>query len=183
MAAERLYLAVLRIFSVWGTDGGGSDVLKRRYIELNNKLVISGAKRFLPSEILVLLPRCLQNSGCSRSVTDDIKNCACCGNCSIGRISKGIGKAGVDGVVAAGGTAAREAMKMKNPKLVFSVACERELAGGISDSAGIDVIGFINSRPSGPCKDTAVDAEALLLAIDGFIETRGRGDSGKDRNT
>ena len=43
----------------------------------------------------------------------------------------------------------------------MAVACERDLTSGIQDSYPIPVIGVLNERPFGPCRNTRVDLAAV----------------------
>ncbi len=145
------------------------DAIRSLFVDINNILVQSGQKRYKPDRILVLLPHCLQNSGCSHKITGDIGNCKECGKCTIGPILDLVRKNGVKAVVATGGTAARNHIGREKPEVILSVACERDLAIGIADVGSIPVIGIINERPNGPCKDTCVNVQLLSEKLDSLI--------------
>ncbi len=69
-----------------------------------------------------------------------------------------------------GGTEARRIIREKKPRAIVAVACERDLVTGIHDIAPrIPVIGIPNTRPLGPCKDTALDLDKFRSALDYFI--------------
>ena len=137
------------------------DIIRSLYIEINNIFVQSGKIRKSPDKILLLLPHCLQNSDCPHKITGNIANCKKCGRCTIGSILDLVEKTGVKAAVVTGGTAARNAVKTEKPEIVLSVACERDLASGISDVTSIPVLGVPNSRPNGPCANTTVDVASL----------------------
>lgn len=59
--------------------------------------------------------------------------------------------------VAPGGTLARAIIKEYQPRLIIAVGCERELESGINDVYPLPVIGIINQRPNGPCKNTTLN--------------------------
>jgi hypothetical protein len=86
--------------------------------------------------LLILLPRCLEKET-KRQVVERVNGRA------------------VQIVTAAGGEAARNAIKQHNPSLILAVACERDLISGIKDVAEkIPVLAIPNKRPEGPCKNT-----------------------------
>ena len=145
------------------------DAIRSLFIDINNILVQSGEKRYNPDRILILLPHCLQDSRCNHKITGDIYNCKECGRCTIGTILGIVRKKGVKAVVVTGGTAARNLISREKPGVILSVACERDLAGGIADVGSIPVIGVVNERPNGPCKDTFVNVQLLVDKLDSLI--------------
>lgn len=153
-----------------GVLGMDRDTLRKFYINMNNIMVESRDKRFRPDEIMVILPHCLQNSACELKITNDIDNCRRCGRCSIGEIADFAKGKGVKVSVVTGGTAARNVVRKNKPGMLLSVACERDLAGGIADVGNIPVIGIVNQRPNGPCQNTAVDLERFHEKLERLIE-------------
>lgn len=146
------------------------DIIRNLCIDINNIIVKSKAIKYAPYEVLVVLPHCLQNSECGYKVTTDINNCKACGRCNIGdflKISKGTG---VDIKVVTGGTVARNVISRVKPRIILSVACERDLASGISDVSTIPVIGILNQRPNGPCHNTSVIMEEFNEAFYNLID-------------
>lgn len=142
------------------------DIVSSFYIKVNNILVESCNYRVRASDILVILPHCLQNSGCNIKITTDINSCKICGKCIIGDICKLAKDKGVKVVVATGGTLARNMIKQNKPKLIVAVACERDLSSGISDIVSLPVLGILNKRPNGPCLNTVVDVRELREKLD-----------------
>ncbi len=141
------------------------DIMRKLYIDINNIIVQSYKFRFPAGQILLLVPHCLQESGCGYKITRDIKNCRQCNKCCIGDIAKLVERTGIRAAVVTGGTAARQAVEECRPKLILSVACERDLTSGISDIKDIPVIGIVNKRPNGPCYNTFVDVSILKQKI------------------
>ncbi|MCX7842935.1 MAG: DUF116 domain-containing protein [Clostridia bacterium] len=135
--------------------------VRRFYIDVNNILVRSGNISCEPKDVLLLLPHCLQHSGCWYKITSDIRNCRKCGKCCIGEILEVAEGNGINAAVATGGTIARNIIFSSKPKLVLSVACERDLASGIADVKKFPVLGIINERPNGPCNNTVVDVDKI----------------------
>lgn len=71
----------------------------------------------------------------------------------------------VDIFVAAGGTMARKRIAEKRPDMVLAVACEGDLISGIRDSLPMKVVGILNERPEGPCKNTIADTAKIAEII------------------
>lgn len=145
------------------------DLIRGIFIDLNNLFVQSGQIRKKADQIMLLLPHCLQNSECELKITGDITRCKKCGRCTIGAIRELAEEKGIKAIVVTGGTAARNAIAKEKPEFVLSVACERDLAIGISDVSKIPVIGVLNQRPNGPCVNTLVDVELLREKLDSII--------------
>lgn len=146
------------------------DALRNIYIDVNNTIVESKKKKFNKDEILILLPHCLQSSECIYKVTGSIDNCKKCGKCSIGEFAKISEKYSINTAVVTGGTLARAVVEKFNPGVILSVACERDLSSGIHDVGHIPVIGLVNERPNGPCKDTRVDIELFKKKLEEILD-------------
>ena len=153
-ALKAIFPVVIFMTKLFKGDG---DAIRKIFIEINNLVVESGSKMYKPEDVLVLLPHCLQNSDCGYKITNNMFNCHECGRCTIGDILKLVNKMGVKARVVTGGTAARNIVKESRPKIIVSVACERDLASGISDVGSIPVVGIYNQRPNGPCFNTTLD--------------------------
>lgn len=136
------------------------------YIELNNIIVDSDNKRYRTQDIMLLLPHCLQNNECGIKVTNDPKLCKQCGRCKIGALMEYAEQKKISIFIATGGTVARNIIKKIKPKLIISVACERDLMSGIADVKGIPVVGVINKTPNGPCFNTDVDIDAIKKRVE-----------------
>lgn len=145
------------------------NIIRSLYIDINNMLVQSGGFRKSPDKILLLLPHCLQNSDCDCKITGEITKCRKCGRCTIGEILTIVERTGVNAAVVTGGTAARNIIARQEPEIVLSVACERDLAAGISDVSRIPVLGVLNSRPNGPCLNTTVDVQKLYEKLTSIL--------------
>lgn len=143
--------------------------LERFYIDFNNSIVKSMDKKVDSSNIILLLPHCLQNQSCGVKITSDIYNCKRCGKCDISSLIELSDELGIKPMVVTGGTAARAKLAKLKPSAVVSVACERDLASGIKDVENLPVIGVINLRPNGPCCNTHVDVEEVRAAVSNFL--------------
>nr|WP_235716015.1 DUF116 domain-containing protein [Acetivibrio cellulolyticus] len=146
------------------------DLIRKFYIDFNNIMVNALGKKYSPENVLILLPHCLQYSECGYKITNNSDNCRRCGRCSIGDIVNTAETRGVKVSIVTGGTVARNIVKKLRPKLILSVACERDLTSGIIDVGKIPVIGLINDRPNGPCYNTFVNVDALRARLDGILD-------------
>ncbi len=150
--------------------GISRDEVQGSFLSVNNALI--GGRGRVPlesSEILVLLPRCLQWADCPYKVSQEVHQCRRCGRCAISDIVEETDALGVATFVSTGGTQARRLVKERRPKVIVAVACERELTEGIRDVGNIPVVAVINDRPEGPCFNTDVDAGCVTLAIKELI--------------
>lgn len=136
------------------------------YIDLNNIVVDAQSNKYKPQDIMLLLPHCLQNSQCGLKVTNNPNLCKRCGKCKIGTLIEYTEQKGIGIFIATGGTVARNIIREMRPKVIVSVACDRDLMSGILDVRGIPVIGVANRQPNGPCCNTDVDIEAIKKVVD-----------------
>jgi uncharacterized protein len=154
--------------------GISKDQVRRSFIEINNQLVLSEARKVKPEKLLILLPHCLQFHDCQVRITGDIGNCKKCGKCRIKELAGLMEKYNVPVSVATGGTLARRIVVEKRPDIIIGVACERDLTSGIQDSFPIPVFGILNKRPFGPCYDTDIDMDKVETAVKVFLGNENR---------
>lgn len=145
------------------------DALNGAYVELNNTIIQGLVGQAAPERTLLLLPHCLQWFDCPHKVAGDGSRCVACGRCLIGDLKAMTQEMGLPLVIATGGTLARKAIRENRPELIIAVACERDLAAGIYDMRRLPVVGLLNQRPEGPCRNTRVDMEALRALIARFV--------------
>ena len=163
----RLFLPLMMLLG--RTLGITKEKVWASFIKVNNELVASSGKRYRPSEILLLMPHCLQRSDCTVRLTYGVENCKRCGKCPIlGLLDLSL-KYGVHMDIATGGTIARRIVVQKRPKIILAVACERDLSSGIQDTYPLPVFGILNDRPFGPCLDTQVALDRLEEATQNFL--------------
>ncbi len=147
--------------------------VRRSFVAVNNALVMAGRDTFRKGRLLLLLPHCLQATSCPHKITGGlIDNCRGCGNCVIAALLELAREHGVALTVATGGTLARRVIGEVDPAVIVAVACETDLTSGIRDSYPLPVIGILNERPNGPCRDTTVDLSAVRGAVR-FFAARG----------
>ena len=149
------------------------DRFRREFIEYSNTRTLGNLKSIKVdqnSNVLILLPHCLQNSECIYKVTwDKLDNCKACGKCCMPEFIKIREEYKLKMAVVTGGTSAREIIKLKKPKLIIAVACENDLISGLRDVASIPVLAVLNDRPHGPCRDTTVNIDLIRHYLDSII--------------
>lgn len=146
--------------------------IKSSFVEVNNDLVRSRVLKLKPSEILLLVPHCLQNSDCRYKITVNIDNCHRCGGCPVKDLLELRDSYGINIGMAAGGTLARKYVQEYRPRAIVAIACERDLTSGILDTNPIPVLGVTNERPYGPCFNTQVKIAGVEEAIRFFISEK-----------
>ncbi|MEA3347660.1 MAG: DUF116 domain-containing protein [Pseudomonadota bacterium] len=151
--------------------GISKERVRNSFIEINNRLLISGNRHTIPPEhLLMLLPHCLQRADCQRRITTSIDNCQQCGKCDIDALIKLAKVYKIRIAVATGGTLARKIVRDHKPKIIIAVACERDLTSGIHDTFPLPVYGILNQRPEGPCWNTRVDVSEVEKALQVFLK-------------
>jgi hypothetical protein len=147
--------------------------VQRSFIAVNNTLVEAGRDTIGRGRILLLLPHCLQSTTCRHRITGGlIENCEGCGACVIAGLLSMAKQNDLALAVATGGTLARRVIGEVRPKAIIAVACETDLTTGIQDSYPLPVLGVLNERPNGPCRDTTVDLERVKEAVAFFCSER-----------
>jgi hypothetical protein len=145
------------------------DEIRGSFVEVNNSLVRASFRLVAGDGLLLLLPHCLQSFECPHRVTSEVRNCRRCGGCEISDLIALCDSYGITMSIATGGTLARRVIVETRPKAIVAVACERDLTSGIQDAYPIPVIGVLNERPFGPCRDTRVDISKVEAAIGFFL--------------
>lgn len=118
--------------------------------------------------ILLLVPRCIQNSECRQNIAKDIDLCRRCGRCKVKDILDLGEELKVSAFVATGGSVALSKAEEPWVAVVVAIGCEWELASGIL-SCTKPVLAINNLRPLGPCADTDVDMKCVRKALLSFI--------------
>lgn len=163
---HELYPALYWFTGVFKID---KDALGAAYIQINNRIIQKLIDKVPADKVLVLLPHCLQWNECPHKVAGDGSRCVSCGRCLIGDLRQAASGMGLPLVIATGGTLARKAITENRPQLIIAVACERDLAAGIYDMRRLPVMGLLNERPEGPCRNTRVDMDALKDLFSRFV--------------
>ncbi len=145
--------------------------IRESFVSVNNSFVNAIHRQFKPSELLILLPHCLQHIDCDIRITTDINKCNKCGKCDIAKLCEISDKYEVKMSIATGGTLARKIIIENRPKFIIAVACDRDLVEGLREVFPIPVYGVLNIRPEGPCVNTRVMTEKIETALDALIKT------------
>jgi hypothetical protein len=151
------------------------DAVRGSFIAMNNALVRASARLIPGDRLLLLLPHCLQSFDCPHRVTSEVRNCRLCGKCEISGLIELCDKYGIKMSIATGGTLARRVIVETRPRAIVGVACERDLTSGIQDAYPIPVMGVLNERPFGPCRNTTVDLGRVEEAVTVFLKSSGHG--------
>ena len=146
--------------------------MKNLLIRLNNWWVRRKRFRLPPDNILLICPRCLQNSRCGQSIITDPNECRRCGDCDVADLVALAGKYGVKLVFVTGGEIALELVRQPAIKAVVTVACERELLQGLLRKGLKPVLAVVIARPHGPCRDTSVHIPVAESAVRFFLDSK-----------
>ncbi|MBG3875535.1 DUF116 domain-containing protein [Desulfovibrio oxamicus] len=165
--AVKLFLPLMELLG--RLFGISREEVRHSFIKVNNELVRGETGSFAPSDVLILLPHCLQSSNCAVRLTYGVDHCKRCGLCPIEQLLALRDRYGVKLAIATGGTIARRIVVKERPRLIIAVACERDLASGIQDTHPIPVYGVLNERPNGPCLDTLVSLANVEKALRHFL--------------
>jgi hypothetical protein len=147
--------------------GGSSrgSFIEESVLSLNRWRVFRGTKTYLPEEVIVLCPHCLQNSACACKILVDAKNCRRCGKCSIKDLVEVAARYQAPIHFVAGGREAVRLVKQPAVKAIVAVACGKELFAGLLKAFGKRIVTVHNEWPHGPCKDTFVDYRKVEEAL------------------
>ncbi|MCG8501032.1 MAG: DUF116 domain-containing protein [Firmicutes bacterium] len=141
------------------------NIIRGFFVDINNIVVNSIGPKCECDQALILVPHCLQWAECGYKVTHNPYNCKSCGKCDIAKVLELADRYHIKLCIASGGTMARKAIQENKPKVIISVACNRDLISGILDVDDIPVIAIENSTPQGPCINTQVDSNKVEEAI------------------
>lgn len=162
---HELYPALYWIAGFFKLD---KNTLESAYVDMNNRIIRRLVSKVVSRKILVLLPHCLQWDQCPHKIVGDGSRCVGCGRCQIADLVQMMKERKLPMIIASGGTLARKAILEHRPELIIAVACERDLASGIYDMRKLPVIGLLNQRPEGPCRNTRVDMTELMALIEQY---------------
>jgi len=143
--------------------------MRRLFVRLNNLWVRFRVRKLAPEQVLMLAPRCLQNSACRARVAVDPGECRRCGRCGVGDLVGLSLRYGVPLVVATGGGIALDELARPEIKGVVAIACGNELFAGMLKKKGKPALGIEISRPHGPCRDTVVEPLEVENGIRVFL--------------
>jgi hypothetical protein len=145
-------------------------MFSRSFVKFNNWLTRLRRTQVRAENLLLLVPRCLQKTGCTQTLGETIDDCKACGQCNVTDLLAIRDEFGIHCSLAAGG---REALAfVRNPqiKAVVAVACEKELTQGILAVFPKPVLGVLNIQTNGPCRNTYLDPDLVRAAIRSMLK-------------
>ncbi|MBQ3437109.1 MAG: DUF116 domain-containing protein [Fusobacterium sp.] len=154
-------LYILFIFTLKMKNQNLNTKIAKKFVELNNKMVLKKIKKINNDKLLILLPHCIQLYDCQYKVTSNIENCRQCGRCVIHNFVDIRKKYTIEIKIATGGTLARKYIREVKPALVLAVACKRDLITGIRDANPFPVYGVFNIIKEEPCVNTTVSIDGI----------------------
>jgi hypothetical protein len=137
----------------------------RLFVSLNNRITRLRRVRVAPGNLLLLVPRCLQKSGCPQTLGETIDDCKVCGQCNVTDLLAIRDEFGIRCSLAAGGREALAFVRNPQVKAVVAVACEKELTQGILAVIPTPVLGVLNIQTDGPCRNTRFEPDLVRTAI------------------
>jgi hypothetical protein len=143
----------------------------RAIVSLSNMTVRARRTRTPADRLLLVVPHCLQNSRCEVRLDTDLTTCRLCGRCQVKDLIRLAEQYGIRRAIATGGELALERTRDESVRAVVAVACEKELRQGILAAFPKAVLGVVNERPCGPCKDTRVKLADVRRAIEWFLRS------------
>lgn len=153
-----------------------SDKKKKKFLrwilDRNNEFVLNNIKK--PQKVIILLPRCLQNSECKNNIISSIENCKKCGKCKVKdlvEIKHTLDTSvEIDVKTATGGRIAKLHIEEYKPDYVIAVACDKELIEGIKESRDYKILAISNIITEKPCVNTDVDIERIKHFLNMIIK-------------
>jgi hypothetical protein len=132
---------------IGGLLGIPKDRMINSFLKVYNVALKLKKLQLKPSELLILLPRCLR-----KDYFEILRNLKERYNFQMFTVG--------------GGQQARQKIKMLMPRAIIAVACERDLLSGFVEvNPKIPVIGLPNNRPEGPCRNTEIDINLIESAV------------------
>lgn len=137
----------------------------RLFVSMNNRITRLRRVRVAPGNLLLLVPRCLQKSGCPQTLGETIDDCKVCGQCNVTDLLAIRDEFGIRCSLAAGGREALAFVRNPQVKAVVAIACEKELTQGILAVIPTPVLGVLNIQTDGPCRNTRFQPDLVRAAI------------------
>jgi len=145
------------------------DKIRESFVQVNNSFLNPSKKLYKASDILILLPHCIQNYDCNVRITNNVDNCAECNKCVIKELKYISLKYKVKVAIATGGTLARKIIVEARPKCIIAVACQKDLVDGLLAVFPIPVYGILNERPQGPCINTTINPKEIINFLENIL--------------
>lgn len=146
-------------------------MFSRLFIQFNNLLTRLRRVRVRPGELLLLVPSCLQRTGCAQTLGETIDDCNACGQCNVTDLLAIRDEFGIRCSMAAGGREALAFVRDPKVKAVVAVACEKELTQGILAVFPKPVLGVLNIQTNGPCRNTQLQPDLVRAAVRSVLKS------------
>ena len=148
LAFSMVFSRAFRIGTMFGVT---RDRMGHSFVLVSNAISRAMKPKGRSEKLLILLPRCLAKE--ELQAINGLKE-----------------KYPLEVHTVSGGELARKKVRELRPTAVIGVACERDLVSGIRDvGQKISVIGIPNQRPEGPCRNTRIDMDELIKAIEFYV--------------
>ena len=152
--------------AVLAPTGTGKRMISRHFFTFNNELVERALKDAGPGQVLLLLPHCMQFSGCRIDVVADVDNCKGCGKCQIGDLLTYKEKYGIPIRVCLRTRYALTHIVELKPELVIGVACESRLYKGVRGAKGLYRY-LVETENDNDC---CIDNSIMIEKVSGLLE-------------
>ena len=162
-----IYYPIARVFSRICFQK--TETLQESFLYFNNEIVVTNYQGMHSTNMLLLLPHCLQSSNCKIRINNNIVECQECGGCDMAKMKALTKDYQIKAAVASGGSLARKLVNDTQPDIIIAVACNRDLTEGVRESWRYPVYAVLNERPKGPCFETTVSSAVIDFAIQKFI--------------
>ncbi len=120
----KIIRAIRKILQPWGN-------LENRFIEAltrnQNQRVIQHLQKSPAEKLLLILPRCLKQTGCKADVQNGLEECLQCRRCPLGQVAILCHKFQITALVAFRSHIAFEMARTRNPDLIIATACHDRL--------------------------------------------------------
>lgn len=136
------------------------------WVKFNNCVALKHIKKHKPSNILVLVPYCIQKDGCAVNVVEDIENCTECGMCNIQEIKRLKRRFNIRVKVSPRSLDAFSEIKRIEPDLVIGVACRSRIFKAIKNTKA-DLY-YIKETTSGneECRDRKFESNEIINLLE-----------------
>ena len=114
---------------------------------------------------MLLVPFCLQWTGCPHRIVWKIENCKACGKCPMGELRALAGDESFSLRIAPRAIFAWSYVREMDPAFTLAVACTHELFEGMLRARAYRLYGIELDLPEGRCRDTLVAIETVREAI------------------
>ena len=152
MALALVFSQAFRLANLFGIS---RDRLGHSFVLVSNAISRAMKRKGREEELLILQPRCLAK--------EEIQ--------AINALKE---RYPLEVLTVSGGELARKKVREMKPTAVIGVACERDLVSGIRDvGQRISVIGIANQRPDGPCRNTRINMDELISAVEFYVGKKG----------